>query len=54
MNKFLINCFDFSDFIKLGNIRIKTEIKKIVSELESIKDEERIAIRTEKFSNMGN
>ena len=34
--------------------KLKTEIKKIVSELESIKDEERIAIRTEKFSNMGN
>ena len=28
MNKFLINCFDFSDFIKLGKIRIKTAIKK--------------------------
>ena len=34
--------------------KLKTEIKKIVSELESIKDDERIAIRTEKFSNMGN
>ncbi len=34
--------------------KLKTEIKKIVSELESIKVEERIAIRTEKFSNMGN
>ena len=28
MNKLLINCFDFSDFIKLGKIRIKTAIKK--------------------------
>ena len=28
MNKLLINCFDFSDFIKPGKIRIKTAIKK--------------------------
>jgi acetyl-CoA carboxylase carboxyl transferase subunit alpha len=34
--------------------KLKTEIKKIVLDLESIKAEERIANRTEKFSNMGN
>ena len=28
MNKFLINCFDLSDLIKPGKIRIKTAIKK--------------------------
>ena len=34
--------------------KLKTELKKLVQELEKISTEERIAIRTDKFSNMGN
>ena len=34
--------------------KLKTELKKLVQGLEKISTEERIAIRTEKFSNMGN
>jgi acetyl-CoA carboxylase carboxyl transferase subunit alpha len=34
--------------------KLKTELKKLVQGLEKISTEERIAIRTDKFSNMGN
>ena len=34
--------------------KLKTEIKKMVADLENLKTDERIAIRTEKFSKMGN
>ena len=34
--------------------KLKTELKKLVQGLEKISTEERITIRTEKFSNMGN
>jgi acetyl-CoA carboxylase carboxyl transferase subunit alpha len=34
--------------------KLKTEIKKMIADLESLKTDERIAIRTEKFSKMGN
>lgn len=34
--------------------KLKTELKKLVQGLEKISTDERIAIRTEKFSNMGN
>ncbi|MEC7127818.1 MAG: acetyl-CoA carboxylase carboxyl transferase subunit alpha, partial [Bacteroidota bacterium] len=34
--------------------KLKSEIKKHIKALEAIDVEERISIRTEKFSNMGN
>ena len=34
--------------------KLKTEIKKMVADLENLKTDERIAIRTEKFTKMGN
>jgi acetyl-CoA carboxylase carboxyl transferase subunit alpha len=34
--------------------KLKTEIKKIIANLEAVRVEDRIAIRTEKFSKMGN
>jgi acetyl-CoA carboxylase carboxyl transferase subunit alpha len=34
--------------------KLKTEIKKIIADLEAVRVEDRIAIRTEKFSKMGN
>jgi acetyl-CoA carboxylase carboxyl transferase subunit alpha len=34
--------------------KLKTEIKKMIADLGNLKTDERIAIRTEKFSKMGN